>query len=114
MSEVVVRGPSVTGGELVGEVLHSDSVDGTREIAVGDGGVSRLDGPEWLAQRAHRRRRVEHDLGAVQAEHEPVQWVVAAVADVHGHSTVLGLREAVVSHRIIRTRGTKTLLLQTV
>ncbi len=62
------------------------------EVAIGDCGVTGLDGPHGLAEAPDRGRGVEDDLGAVQAVHHPVEWVVAAVTDVDRNFAVLGLK----------------------
>ena len=82
VTEVLVRRFAIAGRELVGEGLCADPVDGAGEVVVGDGRVPGLDGPHGLTQLADGGRRVEDDLGAVEAVRQPVQRVVAAVADV--------------------------------
>ena len=95
VSEIFMRGFSVAGSELVGEGFRADSVDGAGEVAVGDGRVSGLDGPQRLAESADRGRRIEDDFGAVDAVHHPILRVMPAVADVHGDSPVLGVEHPV-------------------
>src|SRR5947207_13976280 len=48
--------------------LETDPVDGADEVAVRDGVRRLLQLPEVLRESRHGRRRVEHDLGAIQPE----------------------------------------------
>ena len=63
--------------------LDADPVDRPDVVHVGDRRGRLLDAPDVLAQAAVGGRRVEHDLGAVQAERPPALGEVAVVADVH-------------------------------
>ncbi len=91
MAEVAMSRPAIGRAELVGKDLGTDAVDAAREVAVGDGGVARLNAPHGLAQPAHRCRWVEDDFGAVDAVHHPVLRVVASEANIDGYSSELGL-----------------------
>ena len=51
-----------------------------------------LNGPQRLAEGAHRRTRVEDDLRAVQRKPHPVERVMPAVADVDAYAPKLGLK----------------------
>mmetsp|Transcript_12601 Transcript_12601/g.28623 ORF Transcript_12601/g.28623 Transcript_12601/m.28623 type:complete len:308 (+) Transcript_12601:289-1212(+) len=95
MPKVLVRRLGVSRGELVGEGLRSDSVDGPDKVRIVDGGIPALDGPHRLAQCPHRRRRVEHNLRSVQPKTHPVQGVVPPVADVHADLGVLRVEDGV-------------------
>ena len=75
MAEGVVRRLPVARGELPGEGLAAHSVDGACVVVVRDGGVARLHRPHGLAQAAHGRGRVEHDLRPVQPVHHPGKLV---------------------------------------
>ena len=68
---------------VVAERLDADPVDGADVVHVGDGGRRLLDAPDVLGQAAAGGRRVEHDLGAVEAERPPPLREVPVVADVH-------------------------------
>ena len=48
--------------------LFADAIDGADEVAVGHRVRRLLELPQILGQARHRRRRVEHDLGAGQPE----------------------------------------------
>src|SRR5215207_5498607 len=68
---------------VLAEVLDADPVDGADEVLVGDRRRRLLELPEIGREATVRRRRVEHELGAVQAERPPALGEVAVVADVH-------------------------------
>ena len=77
VAKVGVRRAAVARGECSRKDLGADAVDRGDKVAVGDGGVARLDAPERLRERADGRRGVEDDLGAVERKGEPVERVVA-------------------------------------
>src|SRR5690606_38182454 len=62
--------------------LGADAVDRGDVVAVGGGVRGLLQFPKILRQPRHRGRRVEDDLGAVQAEGAGAFGKVAVVADV--------------------------------
>ena len=95
VAEVVLGCTSVTRGEGVRVGLCAHTVDAHREIVVGNRCVSRLDTPHGLREPAHGRRRVEHYLRPIHSLHEPVQWVVTAIANVDADSTERGLKHGV-------------------
>src|SRR3954453_5473784 len=80
---------------VVAERLDADAVDGADVVHVGDGGGRLLDAPDVLAETAMCGRRVEHDLGAVQAEGPPTLGEVAVVADVHADLADRGVEDRV-------------------
>ena len=49
VSKVLVGCFSISRGELVGESFRAHAIYGKSEVAVGDGGVSRLNWPQRLA-----------------------------------------------------------------
>lgn len=49
VSKVLVGWFSISRGELVGESFRAHAIYGKSEVAVGDGCVSRLNWPQWLA-----------------------------------------------------------------
>ena len=75
--------------------LDADPVDRPDVVHVGDGGGRLLDAPDVLRQAAAGGRRVEHDLGAVEAERPPALGEVAVVADVHADLADGGLEDRV-------------------
>jgi hypothetical protein len=113
VSKVLVRRFSISRGELVGESFRAHAIYGKSEVAVGDGGVSRLNWPQRLAamsygfifiallggkiiicspQAADGGGRVEHQLGTVYAVHEPILGMVPSVANVDGDFAKFGLQ----------------------
>ena len=54
---------------------RSYSVDGASEVVVGDGRASGLDWPQRFREGSDRGRRIEHNLGPVNAKHHPVQAI---------------------------------------
>lgn len=96
-TKVLVRGFLVARGEFIGEGFRSHPIDRHREVAIRNGRIPGLNAPKRLAEVSHGRRRVEHDLGPIQAEHHPVLGMVAAVADVDGDPAELGLEDRVAS-----------------
>ena len=92
--------PNIPPGEGVefGQVrvrvsTGAHAVDGAHVEGLRDGGVARLHAPHGLAQRAHRRRRVEHDLGAVQPEplRRPRQPVGLSTLSVYVGGRAVGM-----------------------
>src|SRR5690606_41613850 len=71
------------------------SVDGADEVLVGDGGRRLLQLPQVHRQAPAGRRRVEHDLGAGQAQGPPSLGEVAVVADVDADAADLGVEDRV-------------------
>ena len=63
--------------------LDADAVDRPDVVHVGHGGGRLLDPPDVLGQPTVGGRRVEHDLGPVEAEDAPTLGEVPVVADVH-------------------------------
>ena len=45
-----------------------------------------------IGHTAHRSRRIEHNLGAVDAVHHPVLRMMSAVANVNGYFAPLGIK----------------------
>src|SRR4051794_2092162 len=73
--------------------LDADPVDRPDVVHVGDGGGRLLDAPDVLRQAAAGGRRVEHDLGPVEAERPPTLGEVAVVGDVNGALFPPGVEE---------------------
>src|SRR4051812_22379970 len=88
---------------VVAERFDANTVDGADVVHVGDGSGRLLDAPDVLAEAAMSGRRVEHDLGAVQAEGPPTLGEVAVVADVDPHPAGPRLEERVAA--VARTGG---------
>uniref|UniRef100_A0A6B0V315 Uncharacterized protein n=1 Tax=Ixodes ricinus TaxID=34613 RepID=A0A6B0V315_IXORI len=82
VAEVLVGTFLVARCELVWKNFSAHSVDGASEVAVGNGGVSSLNVPQWLTQPGHGGRRVEDNVRTIGSIHEPVERVVSSVADV--------------------------------
>ncbi len=93
VAEGLVGRLAVTRGVLVGEGFRADAVDTDGVIAVSDGSVARLDGPESLRETVHSGGGVEDDLCTVKPKHMPVLREVATVADVHADAAELGLED---------------------
>lgn len=108
--EILVRRLAVGWRELVLEYFRADPINRTRKIPVCYGCVPGLDAPEGFAQFSNLRseiwntqlefsiawetyggRRIEHDLGSVESESQPIQGVVPSVADIYGYFAVLCL-----------------------
>src|SRR5436305_1123252 len=73
----------------------ADAVDRADEVAVRDGVRRLLQLPEVLRQSRHCRRRVEHDLGAIQPELARAFREVPVVADVDTDLRVLRVEDRV-------------------
>ena len=73
----------------------ADAVAAGHEVAVGDGVRRLLELPQVLRQAGDGRRRVEDDLGAVQAEQPRAFGKVAVVADVDADGRVARLEHRV-------------------
>ena len=86
--------------------LGPDAVDGADEVAVRDRVRRLLELPQVLRQPRDRRRRVEHDLRAVQPELARALGEVAVVADVDAD-----LRVARLEDRIAEVAGLEVVLL---
>src|SRR5271166_1337772 len=71
-----VKFPDIPGG------LDAHSIDGGDEVAVGHGVRGLFQLPEVFAQPGDGGRRVEDDLGAVQAQRARTLREMAVVADV--------------------------------
>ena len=78
---------------VLAERLDADAVDRADVVHVRDRRRRLLEPPEVLAQAAMRRRRVEHDLGAVEAEAPPALGEVPVVADVDADLADGGLED---------------------
>src|SRR3954468_11441789 len=91
---------------VVAERLDAHAVDGADVVHVGDGSGRLLDAPDVLAEAAMCGRRVEHDLGAVQAKGPPTLGEVAVVADVDAN-----LADRRLEDRIATVAGTEVELL---
>ena len=76
-------------------LLGADAVDGADEVAVRHRVRRLLELPQVLGEPGHGGRRVEHDLGAVQAEHARALGEVAVVADVDADARELRLERRV-------------------
>src|SRR5262249_57166959 len=77
---------------VVPERLDPDPVDGADEVLVGDRGAGLLQPPQVLRQPPARRRRVEDDLGAGQAERPPALGEMPLVAAVDADPADRGVR----------------------
>ena len=75
--------------------LGADAVAAGHEVAVGDGVRRLLELPEVLRQARDRGRRVEDDLGAVEAQQARAFGEVAVVADVDADRRVARLEDRV-------------------
>lgn len=75
---------AITAGEGILVPFSADSVDADCEVMVGDGCASGFDSPHGFTQGADGSGGVENDFGSVEAEHEPVEWMMSSVADVDG------------------------------
>src|SRR5215469_3017037 len=91
---------------VVAERLDADPVDRADEVLVGDRGAGLLQPPQVLRQATAGCRRVEHDLGAGQAERPPALGEVPLVADVDTDPADRG-----VEHRVAEVAGTEVVLL---
>src|SRR5262249_46225541 len=86
--------------------LGADAVDGADEIAVRHRVRRLLELPEILGEPGHRRRRVEDDLRAVEAENPRAFRKVAVVADVDAD-----LADRRLKHRVPGIPGAEVVLL---
>ena len=86
--------------------LGADAVAARHEVAVGDGVRRLLELPEVLRQAGDGRRRVEDDLGAVQAEQPRALGEMAVVADVDADRG-----EARLEHRVAEVARLEEVLL---
>src|SRR5215470_3418005 len=91
---------------VVAERLDADPVDRADKVLIGDRGTGLLQPPQVLRQAAAGRRRVEHDLGAGQAESPPPLGEVPLVTDVDADPADRG-----VEHRVAEVAGTEIVLL---
>src|SRR5207245_6615013 len=71
------------------------AIDAAHEVAVRDRVRRLLELPEVLRQPLHGRRRVEDDLGAVQAEQSRALGEVTVVADVDSDRRVPCLEDGI-------------------
>src|SRR5215475_1240696 len=91
---------------VVAERLDAYPVDRADEVLVGDRGAGLLQPPQVLRQPPARRRRVEDDLGAGQAERPPALGEMPLVADVDADPADRG-----VEHRVAEVAGAEVVLL---
>lgn len=75
-------------------LVPGSSLDSTKRLWSRLAGLNKRE-EEERPERSHCGRRVEDDLGAVEAEQEPVEGMMPAVADVDGDSAKLGLEDGV-------------------
>src|SRR5512143_2367207 len=86
--------------------LDTDAIDSADEERIRDRVGRLLESPQILGQPGHRRRGIEHDLGAVQPELARALREVSIVTDIHADVGVLGLE-----HRVAKIAGTEIELL---
>src|SRR5947207_13732107 len=75
--------------------FDADAIDAAHEVTVGDRVGRLFELPQILREPLHRRRRIEHDLGAVQAEQSRSLGEVAVITDVDADRGVAGLEDGV-------------------
>src|SRR6266404_2883384 len=75
--------------------LDADPIDTSHEVAVCHRVRGLLELPQVLRQALHRRRRIEHDLGTVQAEQSRAFGEVAVIADVDADRGVPRLEDGI-------------------
>src|SRR5439155_6896343 len=75
--------------------LDADPIDAAHEVAVRHGVRGLLEFPEILRQALHRRRRIEHDLGAVQAEQPRALGEVPVITDIDADRGVARLEDGI-------------------
>ena len=80
---------------VVAQRLDADPVDGADVVLVGHRRGRLLQLPQVGRQAAAGGRRVEHDLGAVEAEGPPTLGEVPVVADVDAHLADRGVEHGV-------------------
>src|SRR5947207_4514515 len=96
--EVAARVHEIAGAVELADVprrFRADAIDAAHEVAVGDSVRGLLQFPQILRQSLHGRRRVEHDLGAVQPEQARALGEVAIVADVDADCGVTRLEDRI-------------------
>src|SRR5579871_98933 len=85
--------------------LDADAVDGSDEVAIGDGVSGLFEPPKVLAEAGDRGGWIEHDFRAVQAERARPFGEMAVVTDVDPD-----LAEAEIEHRVAQVAGAEVIL----
>src|SRR5687768_6374272 len=87
-------------------LLVADTIDRANEVRVRHRMRRLLELPQILRQTRHRRRGVEHDLGAIESELARAFRKVAVIADVHADIRITRLE-----HRVAEVPGAEVELL---
>lgn len=82
MTELFFGSLLVTTGKDMRVNFSSDSVDIDGKIVVSNSSVSSFNGPQGFRESVDSGGWVDNNLGPIESEAHPVQWVVPSVANV--------------------------------